>query len=228
MVLSFSLRQVLKIVHQGILNLWTYGKKQSLNWGNAIFGQLNTTSILQQQYTDQEITALFLQNSEAAIELLFQLHYTYLCQAAVRIIKDPALAEDLTQEVFLELWRKKEGIEFTGSVRAYLRRAVVNKGLNYIRDRKKITDDEDKLLNMESSMPSVMQELNAAALQERIDEAIDELPEKCRLVFVLSRFEEMSYQEIADHLGISIKTVENQIVKALKYLRGALQPWMET
>ncbi|NUO00198.1 MAG: RNA polymerase sigma-70 factor [Saprospiraceae bacterium] len=170
---------------------------------------------------------LFRQDSEKAIEVLFQLHYTYLCQAAIRIVADPRLAEDLTQEVFFELWRKKEAIEFAISVRAYLRRAVVNKALNYIRDRKKITDDEEKLLQVESREPSVTQQLDAEALQELIDQAIDELPEKCRLVFVLSRFEEMSYQEIADHLEISIKTVENQIVKALKHLRTALQPWME-
>ncbi len=182
---------------------------------------------MQQHYTDLEIQALFRQNSEKAVEMLFQLHYAYLCQAAFRVINDARLAEDLTQEVFLELWRKKDGIEFAISIKAYLRRAVVNKALNYIRDRKKITDDEEKLLHLESPTPSVVQQLNSEELQQLIDRSIDELPEKCRLVFVLSRFEEMSYQEIADHLGISIKTVENQIVKALRHLRRALQPWME-
>lgn len=171
---------------------------------------------------------MFQQDSEKAIEALFQLHYAYLCQTAVRIVADARLAEDLTQEVFLELWRKKEGINFAISIKAYLRRAVVNKALNHIRDRKKITDDEDKLLNVESAEPSVTQQLDSEELQQLIDRSIDELPEKCRVVFVLSRFEEMSYQEIADHLGISIKTVENQIVKALKHMRAALQPWMET
>ena len=195
---------------------------------NAIFGALNRNSNLQQQYTDQEIQSLFRQDTEKAIEALFQLYYIYLCQAAFRIVTDSQLAEDLTQEVFFELWRKKEGIAFTISIKAYLRRAVVNKALNHIRDRKKITDDEDKMLNVESTAPSAMQLLDSEELQQLIDRSIDELPEKCRLVFVLSRFEEMSYQEIADHLGISIKTVENQIVKALKHMRIALQPWMET
>lgn len=194
---------------------------------NAIFGTLNRNSNLQQQYTDLDIQSLFRQEPEKAIEALFQLYYVYLCQAAIRIISDARLAEDLTQEVFFELWRKKEGIAFTISIKAYLRRAVVNKALNHIRDRKKITDDEDKLLNVESVAPSVNQLLDAEELQQLIDRSIDTLPEKCRVVFVLSRFEEMSYQEIADHLGISIKTVENQIVKALKHLRTALQPWME-
>ncbi|MFM9950160.1 MAG: RNA polymerase sigma-70 factor [Saprospiraceae bacterium] len=183
---------------------------------------------MQQQYTDQEIQSLFRQDTEKAIEALFQLYYVYLCQAAFRIVTDSQLAEDLTQEVFFELWRKKEGIAFTISIKAYLRRAVVNKALNYIRDRKKITDDEDKMLKVESTAPSATQLLDSEELQQLIDRSIDELPEKCRLVFVLSRFEEMSYQEIADHLGISIKTVENQIVKALKHMRIALQPWMET
>jgi len=195
---------------------------------NAIFGISNRNSNLQQQYTDQEIQSSFRQDPEKAVETLFQLYYVYLCQAAVRIIKDPRLAEDLTQEVFFELWRKKDGINFTISIKAYLRRAVVNKALNHIRDQKKITDDEDKMLNVESTAPSATQLMDSEELQQLIDRSVDELPEKCRLVFVLSRFEEMSYQEIADQLGISTKTVENQIVKALKHMRTALQPWMET
>ena len=80
--------------------------------------------------------------------------------------------------------------------------------------------------DLKSTNIPVIQTLMADDLQVEIDQAIDSLPEKCRLVFVLSRFEDMTYQEIADQLGISIKTVENQISKALKSLRSALSPYL--
>jgi len=82
--------------------------------------------------------------------------------------------------------------------------------------------DEELLALLPTDGDSIVQELAADNLQEEIDTAIDNLPERCRLVFVLSRFEEMSYRQIAEQLNISMKTVENQISKALKSLRIAL------
>ena len=127
---------------------------------------------------------------------------------------------------FLKFWRKREKIVITTSLKAYLRRAAVNKTLNYIRDQKVKPDGEDRLPPLESKSVSINQQLEAAELKILIDRSIDQLPKRCRLVFVLSRFEDMSYQEIADKLDISIKTVENQISKALKYLRASLGPYI--
>ena len=174
------------------------------------------------EYTDEELIALLASEEESTIDLIFRKHYTFLCRSVYRIISDTQITEDLVQDVFYELWKKRAQIKITTSLRAYLKRAALNKALNYIRDQKidfRNAPEKEGLMSKESS---VVQELAAANLQQQIDQAIDSLPERCRLVFVLSRFEEMSYQQIADHLNISIKTVENQISKALKSLRVAL------
>lgn len=163
-------------------------------------------------------------NEEEAISLIFKEHYAFLCQAIIRVVKDPIVAEDLAQDVFHDLWKRRENLQISTSIKAYLRRAGVNKTLNYIRDKKVKWDDEDKLPLMAASAPSASDTLEGQDLKKLIDQTIDGLPERCRLIFTLSRFEEMSYKEIAGSLNISVKTVENQMSKALKILREALDP----
>lgn len=166
-------------------------------------------------------------DDEKAIELLFRQYYQYVCKSVVRIISEENVAEDLAQEIFFEIWKRRQEIQIT-SVKAYLRRAATNKALNYVRDKKIHFDEEDEIDKLETPTIGVQKLLETAELQELIDQSIDTLPERCRLVFVLSRFEELSYQEIADKLDISIKTVENQISKALKLLREKLGDYLNT
>lgn len=177
-------------------------------------------------YTDIELIELLQNDSEQAIDLLFRRYYSYLCNSMIRIIPDRNQAEDLAQDVFFELWKKRDRLKITTSVKAYLKRAGTNKALNYIRDQKMKWDDVDQQIGLASKKASSIQELEAEELQKLIDQSIQSLPERCRIVFCLSRFEELSYQEIADKLEISIKTVENQISKALKLLRGAIGPYV--
>lgn len=165
------------------------------------------------------------QEPDNAIEVLFRQYYSYLCQAVYKIIPDPKLTEDIAQEVFLELWKRKDRLAISGSFKAYLRRAARNKALNYLRSQRIAFEDREDLPAIEAEIPGVVQQMEAAELHEIIDRAIDHLPERCRVVFALSRFEDMTYQEIADQLEISVKTVENQISKALKLLRIALGPY---
>ena len=177
--------------------------------------------------SDQELISILQKGNDQAIDILFRRHYSFVCQAVYRILKDRNTAEDIAQEVFFGLWKKRENLNITISVKAYLKRTAINKALNFIRDQKiKFDDKEEQLPHLTSNQSTTQQHLEAEDLQKKIDEAIDSLPEKCRLVFTLSRFEEMSYKEIADHLDISIKTVENQISKALKVLRSILGPFM--
>lgn len=175
-------------------------------------------------YNDETLTKLFRTQPEQAIEILFREFYPDICRSVMRIIPDPGIAEDIAQDVFFELWRKREVLNIKSSFGAYLRRAARNKALNYIRDRKIKPEGEDQLPQRIDSQTDANQKLEAQDLQNSIDQAVKDLPERCRQVFSLSRFEEMSYREIADHLGISIKTVENQISKALRLLRKALGP----
>ena len=160
------------------------------------------------------------------MELLFRQYYDYVCRTVFRLVPNAQAAEDIAQEVFLEIWRRRDTFSITTSLRAYLRRAAANRALNYLRDKRNLPSDEvtEGHFSLQAD-PGFS--LETTELQSQITEAIEQLPQRCQEVFKLSRLEEMSYQEIADTMGISVKTVENQIVKALKLLREALRPFME-
>lgn len=177
------------------------------------------------EYTNNELLELFQQDSRKAIDLLFVRDYEYLCRIAYRVLKDTNRSEDIVQDVFFELWKKRETIKIKTSIKAYLRRAVINKTLNFIRDQK-IRMDDDSSLQFLDNKENIQLDMEASEMQGRIENALNDLPPKCKMVFMLSRYEQLSYQEIADKLEISTKTVENHISKALKRLRIALRPFM--
>lgn len=156
------------------------------------------------------------------MELIFRRHYEAVCKAVFRIIPEQSTAEDLAQDVFYELWRRKDSLQITTSLGAYLRRAAVNKALNVLRGRKIKLEEEDQLGQVPSAEADAQRMLEAEELQQLLSDSVASLPEKCRVIFVLSRFEHMSYGEIAEQLQIAPKTVENQISKALRLLRQAL------
>ena len=137
---------------------------------------------------------------------------------------DTQASEDLGQEVFVDLWRKKGNLRIQTTIQGYLRRAVSNKTLNYLRDHRVKSEGEAKILDLSSSAPSAQQMLQREDLEKKVNAAILGLPERCRIIFVLSRYQRMTYAEIADDLDISVKTVENQVAKALRLLRQALGP----
>ncbi len=189
------------------------------NFGNKTF----KATVSNQNMPDVELIELLKKNDERAISLIFKEHYGFLCQSIQRVVNDEHIAEDLAQDVFHDLWKRRETLNISISIKAYLRRAGINKTLNYIRDKKIKWDDESKLPGIPSTSPSILQNLEKKDLKKIIDGAIDSLPERCRLVFTLSRFEEMSYREISESLSISVKTVENQMSKALKVLRWVVE-----
>lgn len=179
------------------------------------------------ELSDQDIIKLLSnpEKAEHAAELLFKKYYSDVCYAVYRIIPDATLSEDIAQDVFLEIWRKRETINIKTSVKAYLKKAGVNKALNHIRARKVRFERDDSHEMQNISIRDHAGEVEVLDLQAIIDKAIDSLPNKCRIVFSLSRFEELSYKEIAGKLDISVKTVENQIGKALKILRAAVKSY---
>ena len=135
-------------------------------------------------------------------------------------------AKDIVHNVFVNLWEKRDQLDASTSFKSYLFTAVHNRSLNYIRDQKKFDKNEfvpetNEAINYESA-----DSLETTELQKKINNAIDSLPEKCREIFLLNRFEELKYQEIADKLNISIKTVETQMSKALKTLREKLGQYL--
>lgn len=169
-------------------------------------------------YTDQEILDIFKEDGSKGIELIFSQYYEVMCRSAMRITKGRSLAEDIVQEVFYELFRKRDTINIQ-SLSGYLKRAVYNRALNKVKSKRDTVDSDD--LNVELSDNSITSQegMEYKELEDYLNDVIDGLPEKCRLVFVLNRFEELSYKEVAEKLQISVKTVENQMSKALRILR---------
>ena len=176
---------------------------------------------------EDNIINLLKEDNEKAIDLLFDNYYSYLCNIVLRVINDENFAEDIVQEMFMDIWKKRHELNIQMSLRAYLRRAAVNRSLNHLRKQKmKFEDSEEATLSIETEIEDGQASLEREELEQRIFQCIDALPSKCKIVFSLSRFEGMSYQEIADQLNISVKTVENQISKALKLLRKTVQSYM--
>lgn len=159
--------------------------------------------------------------------MLFREEFKNLCLLAIRFVKDRDTSKEIVQDSFIHLWEKRETIDLSKSVKSYLTSSVRNKCLNYLRDNRKFNNE---ILDAEGLLSDhgVMQEnsMEEADLRQKIKSAIDELPEKCREVFVLSRNENLKYQQIADKLGISVKTVETQMSKALQHMRNRLKEYL--
>ena len=183
-------------------------------------------TVLGQTGVHNELLVQLRQGRKAALQAVFDQHYPDVCRAIYRLIPDNALMEDLAQEVFVRFWEKREQIEVTGSLAGYLHRMAVNEALGHLR-RQKHFEDADKALHLPAhAADGAETTLMQRDLAESLQTAMDALPPRCRTVFQLSRFEEMTYQEIADHMGTSIKTVENQMGKALKILRERLKEFL--
>ena len=176
---------------------------------------------------EQDILAAIRNDDEQAFESVFRQHYAPLCRYARQLLADPDEAEEEVQAMFLVLWEKRAGILITTSLKSYLYRAVHNRCLNRIK-HVAVRDEHREHIRYvgNETVESPVQTLIGDELSARLQRAIQKLPEQCRLAFTLSRFDELKYQEIADQLGISIKTVENQIGKALRILRAELSDYL--
>lgn len=161
---------------------------------------------------------------QMALQKIFNHYYKYLVVTGYNITSDNEKAKDLVQDVFFELWKKREQLTIQSSLKSYLRRAVVNRSLNYIKTQKRFSFGDE---NFDAQTPdkaiSAQRLMEADDLKSAINVAIDSLPEKCKAIFMLSRFEGLSHKEIAAQLNISTKTIENQITKALKIVRAAVK-----
>ena len=175
---------------------------------------------------EKKLLDLLKQGNPAGLNGLFKAYFRLVCTVSYRMTNDQQTAEDIGQEVFMQLWKKRKDLNITVSVKSYLTRAASNKTLNFIRDQKiKLSGAEEPLAEDFGGTTDAEFE-GTVELKAKIAESIKELPDRCRMVFLLSRDQEMSYREIAEALDISIKTVENQISKALKILRIKLGPYV--
>ena len=135
--------------------------------------------------------------------------------------------KELVHTVFVGIWEKRTEFDFEKPAKSYLFTSVYNRCLNVIRDRKKFVDGSDEAAHDYLTETSVNHDhLEEAELEARIWQGIAQLPEKCRQVFELNRFEGKKYSEIADQLNLSVKTVEAQMSKALKAMRQHLADYI--
>jgi RNA polymerase sigma-70 factor (ECF subfamily) len=161
--------------------------------------------------------------SEMAFERFFKTYFKCLYAYAFTLLQDEIMAEEVVQQVFYKLWEKKERLTITSSVKAYLYKAVYHECMNYLKHQKhKARHQNDVLYSNPVSKDNPVMRVELSELETRLQIALRELPEQCRNIFQMSRFDELKYREIAEQLGLSIKTVEAQMGKALKVLRKKL------
>jgi RNA polymerase sigma-70 factor (ECF subfamily) len=169
------------------------------------------------------------QDDEKALKELFDAFYGKLIEIAKFFVDDQFLAQDIVSEVFIKLWKNRSNLEEIKSIDPYLYIATKRQSLNQIRNNKKKNhvpiENLDTTIHVESRSPENI--LFSKEFAGIIKSAINNLPSKCRLVYTLVKDDGMKYQEVADTLGISVKTVEMHVGKALKRIKIAFDNYQK-
>ncbi|MGQ0539793.1 MAG: RNA polymerase sigma-70 factor [Gemmatimonadaceae bacterium] len=174
---------------------------------------------------DAELARRMRLGDERALEIIFRTYYAGLVGFARRYVKSTEIAEELVQDLFFKVWSRRASLGEIDSLKTYLFRAARNTALNHLRRRKLEHDWLERAVSVSADehVVSVSDEATEGELTEAVRAAVDRLPPRCREVFLLSRDGALTYNEIAKALGISIKTVETQMGRALKALRDSLK-----
>ena len=176
-----------------------------------------------------DIAARVRAGDEQALETLFRAHFASLCEFAVRYVREHALAEEIVQDLFADIWARRAGWQVRGPVRAYLFGAVRNRALN-LRKRQATERDweQDETVTEVRSLHREPEraddQVERDELRARVNAAVESLPERCRLVMHLRWREQMSHAEVAAVMGISVKGVEMQLARGLRALRALFVP----
>ena len=171
------------------------------------------------------------QSDEKAFEYLFHTYYNSLCKYAYGILHSHAEAEDVVSDCFFEFWNKRKLITIKDSLRSYLFVSVRNTSLNHLKRQKtkiKFKKDQQAQLKypffLHDDVVKQIEELQQMEeFESRLKKAINRLPKQCHYIFYLNRFEQLSYQEIATKLNLSVGTVKTQIARALKKIRAEFE-----
>lgn len=166
---------------------------------------------------DKDISEKIRNGDKSSFELIFNTYYYSLCNYANQIINDLETSEEIVQEMFFQLWQKKEQFIINTSLKAYLYRAIHNSCLNLIKHNKVKQAFVNNELYINSNQFYTQDD--SKELITIIEKAIEKLPPERKKIFMMIRFEERRYKEVAEILSISVKTVENQMGKAMQFLR---------
>jgi RNA polymerase sigma-70 factor (ECF subfamily) len=175
------------------------------------------------EFTDQDVLNRLVKGDKSALQILFNNYYTDLVRFGIKYVKNHEISEELVQEVFINIWERHQSLVITSSLKSYLFTSVKYRAFNYLR----LQMPKEKLLeNIEllDTFANTEDYQVSPELKKEVSKAIDSLPTKCRAILIMSKMDGMSHREIAKELGVSEKTVENQITIAFKKLRVALEP----
>ena len=164
--------------------------------------------------------------SENNFQDLFRQHHRELCNMAYNLVNDSDAAKDIVQEVFAKLWAGRDHHDLDGPIKHYLFKATAHTAYNHLRFQKKILRLRDHVTDDTLHAHPGTERVEFTELEHHVRLAIDNLPPQCKTIYMLNRQEGMKYQEIADVLRLSPKTVENQMGIALEKLRVALKPFI--
>jgi len=174
-------------------------------------------------HSDSEIIGRIRQGDKQEFEKLFRSSYVSLVRYAKTLVRDHDTAEEIVQDLFFRLWQDRQKMKIESSLNGYLFRSVHNRALHRIEHRKVVERHAGEMAAAASlSAEPVTETIYYNELQARVAGVLERLPERCRLIFRMSRFEGMKYNEIADKLAVSLKTVEADMGRALKEFRKAL------
>jgi RNA polymerase sigma-70 factor (ECF subfamily) len=172
-------------------------------------------------FSDTDLIRQLANDDVKALEHLFNRYYRELCRYAMKYVSNGAVAEEIVSAIFTQIWEMRYRLQITTSGKAYLYTAAKNASLNYVKSqyaRQQFQSEMNE--NQHPAVSSPNDELQYQELQAIIQNGISALPERCRIIFTLSRNAGLSYEEIAAELGISKKTVKAQMGIALQKLRG--------
>ena len=167
-----------------------------------------------------------------AFETLYKSYFTSLCLYSYGLIPDEGLVKEIVNDVFLKIWDKRRDIDIRYGIKPYLFRCVHNTCLDHMRLKKSLrqyqsTDISDKIRDLaDTDEEYIFQQISIKKLEEDVTMSIDQLPDRCREIFILSRYELLSYTEISERLNISVNTVKTQISRALDGLRISLKKYL--
>lgn len=164
--------------------------------------------------------------SEKAFRHLFEKNYNQLEWYAFGIVREREAARDLVSDAFLQLWQRRSSFEDGRDPLPWLKTTIHNRALNHLRDHRKFHPDLEAVLHDNDSSHQPADPVDFKQLQKTVHKTLEKMPERVREVFLLSRNENLKYQQIADRLGISVKTVEVQMGKALRILRENLGEYL--
>ena len=158
------------------------------------------------------------QGDSSAFSKIFQKYYPALYQFAGRFVKDAQSAENIVQDVFVKLWTNRENCLITSSLKSYLYAATRNTALNFLSREKKQLSTEDLMSDRQDTTANPEEQIIKNEMIDGVHKAIEKLPDKCRSIYLMKRYDDLKYHEIAEILDISINTVKTQMKRALKSL----------